>query len=212
MSFETHSVKPGFRLHVKTTKQFKTTRVRIFLTRNLDANTTAAALLPYILRRGTRSLGNMTRISRHLENLYGTIVGTDISKLGEWQVLSFFADVPNERHLPTKQPLLRRTLEFLNELVFHPAGNGAFDDNYVKTEIDNMRKFISSLPENRASYSHVRLLETMCRGEPYARYEYGDLDTLDRIRPPGLFRFYRALCRRAPVDIYIHGDVEPGVE
>ncbi len=209
MAFETHTVMPGFRLHLKTTRQFKTTCVRVFLTRNLDKHTTAAALLPHILRRGTRSHPTMTKISRHLENLYGTAVGTDISKVGEWQILSFAADVPNERHLPTKLPILERALEFLSELIFSPAGDGGFVQEYVRTEKDNIRNFLASLPENRASYALKRLIELMCEGEPYARYEYGDIDVLERIRPPGLFRFYNTLCRRVPIDIYVLGDIQP---
>jgi len=50
----------------------------------------------------------------------------------------------------------------------------------------------------------------MCEGEPYARYEYGDLDMLGKIRPSGLFRFYSAFQRRVPIDIYVLGDIEPG--
>lgn len=209
MAFETHTLMPGFRLHIKPTKQFKTTTVRMFLGRDLDEDTTRAALLPYILRRGTRSHPTMTRISRHLENLYGTAVGTDVTKVGEWQVLSFAADVPNERYLPTRIPVLRRALEFLNELIFEPAGKGGFVGKYVQTEKENMRRFIAALFENRASYALERLFEHMCEGEPFARYEYGSIGELGRIRPAGLFRFYGGLRRRAPVDIYVVGDIEP---
>jgi predicted Zn-dependent peptidase len=209
MAFETHTVMPNFRLHVKRTKQFKTTALRVFLSRNLDERTTHAALLPYILRRGTRSHPTMTRISRHLENLYGTAVGTDVSKVGEWQILSFAADVPNERYLPTRVPILERALEFLNELIFFPAGDGKFIEEFVQTEKDNLRKFILSLPENRPSYALERLIQLLCEGEPYSRYEYGYLNALKKLRPQGLFKFYSSLRSSIPVDIYVLGDVAP---
>ena len=208
-SFETHVIAPGLRLHVKPTRQFKTTTVRIHFTRNLDRGTTRAALLPYILRRGTRSHPTMVHMSRHLEYLYGTTMGTNILKVGEWQVLSFGADVPNERCLGTRVPVLERALEFLGEAVFLPAGDGSFREEYVRTEIDNMRKFIVSLVENRAAYAMQRLVEILCGGEPFARYEYGSPDALESIQPSGLYRFYRSTCRRAPIDIYVLGDVGP---
>lgn len=209
MAFESRTIMPGFRVHVKHTKQFKTTTVRIFLARNLDRHTTHAALLPYILRRGTRSHPSMTRISRHLENLYGTAVGTDISKLGEWQILSFVADAPNEKHLRTRIPVLDRVFEFLRELIFCPAGNNGFIEDYFETERDNLRKFIASLPDNHSSYAFERLLELMCEGEPFARFEYGSIRALARLRPEPLFRFYTSLVRRTPIDIYVLGDVRP---
>jgi len=208
MSFESYILRPGFRLHVKTTKQFKTTTVRVFLTRNLDKNTTKAALLPYILRRGTKTYPNMTKISRHLENLYGTAIGTDVSKLGEWQVLSIFADVPNERFLPTKTPVLLRALEFIDELIFSPAGTDGFIQDYVSSEKDNVRKFILSLYEDRSSYAFKRLFDVMCEGEPFARYEYGDLKSLNLLRPSTLYKFYLSMRRSIPIDIYIVGDID----
>jgi predicted Zn-dependent peptidase len=117
--------------------------------------------------------------------------------------------VPGERHLPTRVPVLERALEFLCELIFSPAGNGAFVEEYVETEKENMRKFISSLVENRASYAMRRLHKLMCEGEPFERYEYGDLEELERTRPKELFKFYRSMRRRAPLDIYILGNIEP---
>ncbi len=209
MTFQTHALSPGFRIHIRPTTQFKTTAVRIYLTRNLDRNTTRAALLPYILRRGTRSHPTMTRISRHLESLYGTAVGTDVSKVGEWQVLSFVADAPNERYLPTRTPVLERVLEFLHELIFQPAGSGGFVDGFVESEKDNLRKFILSLPEKRPSYALERLIETMCKGEPFGRYEYGRAKDLKSITPANLFSFHSAMLRQVMFDVYIVGDVEP---
>lgn len=209
MTFQTHSLMPNFRVHIRPTTQFKTTTVRIYLTRNVDRNTTRAALLPYILRRGTRSHPTMTRISRHLESLYGTAVGTDVSKAGEWQVLSFVADAPNERYLPTRTPILERVLEFLHELIFQPAGNGGFVKSFVESEKENLRKFILSLPEKRPSYALERLIETMCEREPFGRYEYGRAGDLKSITPANLFSFYRSMLRRAVFDVYILGDVEP---
>jgi predicted Zn-dependent peptidase len=151
----------------------------------------------------------MTHISRYLENLYGTAVGTDVAKLGEWQVLSFAADVPNERYLPTRIALLERAFEFLHELMFSPVGNGNFIEEYVKTEKNNLSRFIMSLPENRPSYALERLFQLMCKKEPYSKYEYGSLDKKGKLRTPGLFKFYKSLLRSAPIDIYVIGDVEP---
>ncbi len=209
MPFETHTLMPGFRLHVKQTKQFKTTAIRVFLARNLDANTTRAALLPYILRRGTRSYPTMNRISRRLEGLYGTAAGTDVGKVGDRQLLTFFADVPNERYLPTHTPVLARTLEFLNELIFEPAGEDGFVQEHFESEKRNLEKFIQSLSESRSSYAIECMVRNMCEGEPYAHYEYGDVEELNRIKSPGLYRFYSSLRTRVPVDIYVVGDLDP---
>jgi predicted Zn-dependent peptidase len=151
----------------------------------------------------------MTRISRYLESLYGTAVGTDVSKAGEWQVLSFVADAPNERYLPTRTPLLERVLEFLYELIYQPAGRRGFANGFVGSEKDNLRKFILSLPEKRPSYALERLIEIMCEGEPFGRYEYGMAQDLKSITPANLFNFYRSMLQRVIFDVYVVGDVEP---
>ena len=48
---------------------------------------TKNALLPLVLKRGTRELSTNLDIQRKLEDLYGSDLNVDVSKTGEKQVI-----------------------------------------------------------------------------------------------------------------------------
>ena len=54
------SLKPGINLHIINTNKFKTNLVAVFLTTPLNKeNVTKNALIPMILRRGSKTLKNL---------------------------------------------------------------------------------------------------------------------------------------------------------
>ena len=50
---------------------------------------TKNALLPLVLKRGTKELNTNLKIQRKLEELYGSELNVDVSKTGEKQVIRF---------------------------------------------------------------------------------------------------------------------------
>ncbi|MEN8151121.1 MAG: insulinase family protein, partial [Planctomycetota bacterium] len=89
----------GVQLIVYPTDKFKTTLTNILLHRPLDEGTSAAALVPYVLRRGTRRRPDLAAISRHLEMLFGAGLDVDVLRFGERQILSFRLDSVQDRYL-----------------------------------------------------------------------------------------------------------------
>jgi predicted Zn-dependent peptidase len=208
--FETFEILPSVSLHLRQTTKFKTNTVKIFISRNLDKDATCNAILPFLLRRGTAKHPTMTAIAKRLENLYGSIIGADVLKAGEQQVIEFSLEIPNEKFLTGKKRLFTSALSFLKEIISSPATeNGAFREHYLKTEIETMRRFIEGMINDKATYASEQLIRHMCRDEPYSIYEYGDLQTLKSLEPRSLYQHYQNLLSSSPIDIYITGDLEP---
>ena len=110
-SFSYVEMPGGFHLALNSNKKMKTIAVKFSFVENLSSETvTKTALLPMILRRGTRDHPTMQSISRHLEGLYGTSLATSIYKQGEWQVSQFRLEFVNELFLPDKSQVMRRAL------------------------------------------------------------------------------------------------------
>ena len=66
------------------TDKFKTTSFKLILHRNLRSNEHSLnAVVPFVLRRGTRSRPSSRDIARYMEELYGAQFSTDIGKIGE---------------------------------------------------------------------------------------------------------------------------------
>jgi predicted Zn-dependent peptidase len=197
------------RLDVHRTHKLKTVQVRASFIADLDAGVTRRALIPLVLRRGSRGLPNLKLVNRHLEELYGAGVASGVVKVGEWQVLRFQLEVVNDRFLPGETGVVRRGIEFLRDLVFDPLEvDGGFHPDYVEQEKANLRLSIESLVDDKAAYAHFRCVEEMCPEEPYRLNEQGRIEDIGSIGPIDLFADYRNWVRGAPLRLHVAGDLD----
>ncbi len=228
IGFERFRLPSGDLLHLNWSPKLKTVLIKADFTADLDASVTEKALIPMILRRGTRRLGDMKAIHRHLEGLYGTSLASDVAKIGEWHSLKFALEVVNDRFLPgpraspaggggkgrsARRPppgrVFREALSFLREVLFDPRlVDGAFDRDYVSQEKENLRRTIESLVDDKSHYAFERCLRGMCAGEEYRRYELGDAADLPGIDGPRLTAAWRGWSSRCPMDLSISGDID----
>jgi predicted Zn-dependent peptidase len=201
----------GVDLFVRRTDKFKTITLKAFLRASLRDDVTSCSLLPTVLKRGTRSHPTYRDVTRHLESLYGASFASDVLKVGEEQVLSFRVEVLADAFVSKRGGLFPHAASFLSEMLFRPAlaAGDRFDDAVVSQEKLNLRRLIESLINNKISYASERLIQEMCKGEPFARYEYGDVADLEAIDGETLRRHHRALVSRAPLHLFVVGDVDP---
>ncbi|MBI4604369.1 MAG: insulinase family protein [Planctomycetes bacterium] len=205
-----HFQLPGdFRLAVNSNRKMKTILVTVTVLGNLDETVTRMALLPMVLRRGTRRFKDMQAISRHLEGLYGTVLASYVQKVGEWHAVRFRLDVVNERFLPGESGVFRRALELLRELLWEPLEvGGGFEPAYLEQEKANLRRSIESLVDNKAAYAEHRLIEEMCRGEPYRLHEQGRVEDIPEIDGRSLRALHRRWAEEYPLHAHVAGDVD----
>lgn len=203
---------PGaVRLFVYSTEKFKTSFVNIILGRPLDAQTSGAALLPYVLRRGTKNHRDMSSIARLLESLFGASLDVDIVSFGERQMLSFRLDLVEERYLfMGGRNLLAKGLDLVRELLRDPLlDGGRFPKDTFEQERENLRRFVAGMVNDKGRYAFDRCVKTMCDGEPYARYEYGDLAEIDALTPESLTELWHDTMRSAPIDVFVVSSTDP---
>ncbi len=204
---------PGaVRLFVYRTEKFKTSFVNIILGRPLDERTSCAALLPYVLRRGTTSHRDMSSIARLLESLFGASLDVDILSFGERQMLSFRLDLVEERYLfMGGRDLLAKGLDLVRELFLEPVlDGGCFPNETFEQERENLRRFVAGMVNDKGRYAFDRCVSRMCEGEPYARYEYGALPEIDALTSESLTELWHDTLRSAPIDVFVVGSTDPG--
>jgi len=187
--------------------------VNFNLARPLDEGTSAAALLPYVLRRGTKSHRDMSSIARLLESLFGASLDVDILSFGERQILSFRLDLVEERYLFLGgRDLLAKGLDLVRELLREPVlDGGCFPKDTFEQERENLRRFVEGMVNDKGRYAFDRCIGRMCEGEPYARYEYGELAEIDALTPEGLTELWHNTLRSAPMDVFVVGSTAPEV-
>ena len=202
---------PGkFHLAVNSNKKMKTIALKFSFVGNLAEDVaTRLALVPMVLRRGTRRYPDMQQVSRFLEGLYGASLATSVHKIGEWHVARFQMEVVNERFLPDGRGVLRSALEFLRELLVDPLEvNGGFQRDFLEQEKVNLERMIESLVDSKSAYAHQRLIECMCPNEPFRIYDYGSVEAIPEIEAVGLRSFHRTCISDYPLHAYIAGDLD----
>ena len=203
----------GVRLHVLSAARFKTITAKLAVRLPLAADgVTANALIPFVLRRGTRRLPTVQAIARALESMYGARLSVDVGKVGEVQLIEVRGEAVADTFLPgggREHRQLRDLLQLLLEVLYDPAlaGDG-FVAEYVAQEKEVLRKRIEGVINNKPQYAVHRLYQEMCRGEPFALHRLGRLEDLPALAPGGLLERYRqqVVLRRA--DLAVVGPVE----
>ena len=215
MEYKQIEIKKGIKLHTIKTEKFKTNLIAIMLTTKLDReNVTKNALIPAVLRRGTKNLITQEEINKKLEEMYGASLDCGLDKTGDNQVLKFYIETVNDEFLPQEaENMLKISLEKIFEFVFNPyLENGCFKKEYVEQEKENIKQIIDGKIENKARYSLDRCIEEMYKDQPYGLYKYGYVEDMKNINEKNLYEYYKQLINECKIDIFVSGIIDEGTE
>jgi len=202
--------KSGYTLHIIPTEKYKTNTIVWKMKAPLDKETaTYRALLPNVLQSNSKKYSTTSALRSYLDDLYGASFYTDVSKKGEFHIISFSIEVANEKFLQDKTPLLQKAIDFLREVLQNPnITDRAFDEATMTKEKRSLKRRIHSVYDDKMRYASVRLVEEMCKGEPYAIQASGDEDKVEDITASSLFEYYERAFKEDKMDLYIIGDVD----
>jgi predicted Zn-dependent peptidase len=208
-TFKRKTLRNGINIYVHSTSKFKTTTFCLFIHQDLAKQTaTKTALLPFVLKRGSKSYPTSRSLSLFLENLYGTDMGGDILKRGERQILQFFMETINPKYI-NGEDIIRRGLIAFRDMILDPVTEEeGFKKDYVIQEKDILKRSIESLYNDKFNYVIERCFQEMCKDEAFSIYRYGNVEDLDLIDNKNLFTYYRDCIYHCPVDFFVLGDVD----
>lgn len=200
----------GYKLHVIETDKYKTnTFVWKMKAPLMKEDVTKRALLPQVLQSSTSKYPTTTALRSYLDELYGATLFIDLAKKGEYHIISFTLEIANENFLSDTTPLLKRGFELLSEVLTKPNVSGnAFDQDTVNKEKRTLKQRIQSVYDDKMRYSNVRLLQEMCKGEPYALQVNGEAEDVEAITAETLFDYYKKAFSEDEMDLYVIGDVK----
>ena len=202
----------GARLYANPTEKFKTVSIRVLLQQELrPVATSLGALVPRVLRRGTSDLPSMRKISVRLEELYGSRLTSEVTKMGDRQVTMFGLDMPSPELVGEGEALLEHGVQLLAGVITSPAlTSGIFDERFVAQEKSTQVKHVQSIVNDRTQYALMRCVEEMFAGEPFGLSALGKVEELRAATPGALYEHYVNLRDRAPVHMFVVGPVDPG--
>lgn len=204
------NLKEGINLHIINTNKFKTNLLAVFLTIPLNReNVTKNALLPMVLRRGSKELTNIEEISNKLDEMYGADFNCGVDKTGDNHILKFYMENINNNFLPEKENLLEESMKVLLDIVFNPLiEQDKFKNEYVESEKENLKQVILGKIDNKSKYAYDRCIEEMYKNKPFGLYKYGYEEDLENINAQNLYEHYKKIISECKIDIFISGEID----
>lgn len=199
----------GTYFHYIPTKKYKTVTVVVKLKAPLQKKTiTKRALLPYVLRQGTKRYPTKQEFQLKLDELYGASISLDGAKKGENHIISLRLEIANQKFLQDNPPILTQGLNLLHDVLFDPNSDGnQFASSVFNREKETLKQKILALKDDKMSYANMRLIDEMCKGEAYQLHVHGYMDELETITSKSLYAYYQQMIREDRMDIYIQGDL-----
>ncbi len=199
----------GINLHVVPTNKYKTNTIVFKMKAPLShEDVTKRALLPHVLQSSSKQYPTTAKLRSYLDDLYGALFYVDLSKKGEYHVISFTVEIANEKFLSDTTPLLKKAFEFLAEVIKNPnSEDGFFETATIDNEKRSLKQRIQSIYDDKMKYSNFRLIQEMCKEEPYALNVHGELKDVDAITPANLYEYYQQALLEDELDLYVVGDV-----
>lgn len=198
----------SYNLHLIKTNQFKTITVRVaFHSPIVKEEITVRNVLCDMFLQSSSKYPSKRELTIEAQELYAADIQTNNSRLGNYNNLDIYLSVLHDKY--TEDGNFKKSLEFLNEIIFHPDVHAQkFSSEKLEIVKSTMRSNLSSLKEDGASYSLMRLFEVMDKSRVSSYRMVGYLEDLEKITPEVLYCYYEKMIRSDMVDVFVIGDID----
>ena len=210
MKYIKQNIKDGVTLHLIINENFKTDFSVVFISIPLEKeDITKNALIPAVIKNGSKKYNNYQLINEELEMLYGASFDCGLDKTGDNLVLKFYVESINDNFLPEKNENLEQVLNLLLEIVFNPlVENESFKNQYVELEKKNLELLINSVKDDKDIYSYEKCINIMYKNSGYGLSKYGNIEDLKTINSKNLYSRYTEIISKGKIDIIVSGNYE----
>lgn len=201
----------GVNLSVLSDPKFKHNRISVNLIVPMDAQTVSRyAILPFLLRKGSKSCSDFTQLNRRLDAMYGASLAADVGKSGGNQIITLGVKTLDDRFTLEGADLVRQAAVLLRELLTEPLiEDGVFDRKEFFLERQNLVDAIESLINDKRGYALAQCRMLMGRDDPSALFKYGTVAQAQALTPKEAAQSYRQLLDTAAIEIMFVGPGDP---
>lgn len=176
-----------------------------------EGKSSETALVAYLLRMGSHRCPDMTQLERRLSDLYGAVLDADVSRYGEYQMLTFSIAGADDRFaLEEGESISRGCAELLGEILLEPnVSNGAFPEETFRLEQQYLIDSIIAEINDKRSYAAQRCTREMGRGYRFAISRYGSVKEAESVTARAVYRRYCEIIRTARIEVFFSGCGSP---
>lgn len=190
-----------------TDPKFKHNRISVNYILPLERETVSEnALIPFLLRKGSRECPDFTLLNQRLYSLYGASLSADVSKYGGYQVLELSISGLDDRFTLDGEAVVAECAKLLSGLATDPnLPDGAFPQKDVELEKQYLIDSIEAEINDKRAYAINKCRTIMCQGEPAALRKYGYVEDVEKITPQSAAEAFLRVRRTARVEILFVG-------
>ncbi len=203
-SYKRTQISDSIRLHTVIDPKFKqnTIEVRFFLP--LDPKRAAGiALASSLLTTSCRKYPSITALNRKMNLLYGGVAAMDVSKLGDYQVISARFSAISNRYALGGENILSQLLELLCDCLFDPnLEDGVFSKTETAIKTKDLLDTIEADINNKRGYALRQCARLAFDGEPSAYPSCGTKENVLALTPQDIYDAYCYLLHHAAIEIF----------
>ncbi|WP_303964955.1 pitrilysin family protein [Sporosarcina ureae] len=207
--FNKTKLQDGVHLYIRKTEQFKTVNVTIKWKAPLDQQKASErTVLANVMENSTKQYPTMSSMRKALDELYGTVLFTDVSKRSSQHIVSLYTECVNDEFF-AGEDIFKQLWQLIRSVVFDPnVTNKAFDSDVTDREKRNVRDRIRSIYDDKTRFAQKRMLEIMRPNHPASISAYGTEEAVSEITKESLYTTYEDMINNDLIDIYVVGDVD----
>ena len=197
----------GIYLNFIENHSYKTNYVNFYFVTPLNRKTASYnTLLSRMMTRGCEKYPTQMDLNRALDMAFDADLSSDTGKVGEWHALCLSLCLLDNAFSFGGEDVTGKGMDLLEEVLFHPyLPGGVFDETYLNGEKELALDEIAALVNHKARYAKSRMLEHMCKLEPYSTCSLGTKAEIRKITAKSLLEYYKELLKTARTEIFFVG-------
>ncbi len=194
-----------------TEGRFKTASLTVQLLMPLSEEVAAAqAMVPFLLRRGSRRFPTFAELKRELDRLYGAHLSAGVGRAGESHSLFLQMTCLDDRFALNGEAVAAQCAALLRDMLFEPVlEDGVFRAEDMEEERRCLVETIRAEINNKRTYARARCVELLCAGEPFAVRLYGTEESVTALSAADVTAAWKSMLRTARVQIIYQGNGDP---
>ena len=201
--FKREKLADGVHFNAIYDNRFKTSRILVSMMTDISSEMCAAySAVAGLLVHSCKEYPSFLKLSRKLDELYGTTLSGSSGKRGDSQLVNISASGISDEYSLDGESVYEEMARLLCGALFEPnVTDGEFAREDFLQEQRQLTDSIDAQFNDKRAYARKQFLEVMCKGDKYGVNLLGTKEQVAALTPSSVYEAYLHLIKTARVEI-----------
>lgn len=194
--------------------KFKTNTIKVRFILPISPEKAAAfSLASSMLTTSCRKFPSISALNRRMNRLYGASASVDVSKLGDFQIITASFTAIDNRYALENEDILGELMETLKDCLFDPnVTDGGFSPVEYAIKAKDLLDTIDADINNKRGYALRQCSRLAYQDEPSSYPCSGTREDVLSLTPVSAYNAYKEMLEKASVEIfYVGPESQPAI-